>query len=69
MPGPRISTGVGTEGNGKRVNGGSEEHKAIGAFVVVGPMLFGGLHVGRNCVRRTELVWMVLEVVHWGRSH
>ena len=32
-------------------------------------MLVGGLRVGGNCVRRAKLAWMVLKVVHWGRTH
>ena len=45
---PGISTGVKTKETGKRVDGGSEEHKATGTFVAEGPMLVGGLRVGGN---------------------
>ena len=34
-----------------------------------GLVLEGNLHMGGNCVRRAELAWMVLQVVHWGRTY
>ena len=34
-----------------------------------GPLLVGGVRAGGNRVRRAELAWMVLKVVHWGRNH
>ena len=56
----RISADVRTDGIGRRVDGGSEEHKATRVFVAEGPMFVGGLHVWPNCVLCAELVWMVL---------
>ena len=60
MSEPRISDGIGTEGTGRRVDCGSEEYEATKAFVAEGLVLVGGLHVGGNCVRCAEPVWIVL---------
>ena len=65
----RISVGVRTEGTGRRIDGGSEEYEAIGAFTTEGPMLVGGLCLGGNCIRCAKPTWMVSQVVHWGRKH
>ena len=46
MSGWRTSLDVKIEECRRRVGSGSEEHKAMGAFVAEGPMLVGGLHVG-----------------------
>ena len=40
---PRISVDIGIEGTGKRVDGGSEEHKATEAFAAEGPVLVESL--------------------------
>ena len=56
----RISAGVRTEGTARRVDGGSEEHKAIGTFAPEGPMLVGCLCAGENRVWHAEPAWMVL---------
>ena len=59
----------GTKETGRRVDGGLEEHKAMGALVAEGPVLVGSLHMGENRVWHTELAWMILQVVHWGHHH
>ena len=46
----RISADIRTEGTGRRVDVGFEEHEATKAFAAEGPMLAGGLNVGGNCV-------------------
>ena len=57
---PRISDGVRTEGTRKRVDGGSEEHKAARAFATEGQVLVGGLCAEGNRVQHAEPAWMVL---------
>ena len=51
-----------TKGTKRRIDGGSEERKAIGIFAVEG--LVEGLRAGGNCIRYVEPTWMVLQVVH-----
>ena len=50
----------GTEGTRKRVDGGSEEHKATITSAAEGPMLVEGLRAGENRVWRAKPMWMVL---------
>ena len=50
----RISNDVRTEETGRRVDGGPEGHKAMGALAAEGPVLVGSLHAGGNCVWRVE---------------
>ena len=57
---PRIRVDARIEGTKRRVDGGSEEHKGIGAFVTEGPVLVEDLRAGGSRVWHTELVWMVL---------
>ena len=45
------------------------EYEATGVFTAEGPCLLGGLRAEGNGVRCVESVWMVLELVHWGRNH
>ena len=44
---PRISDSIRTEGTGRRVEGGSNEHEATGAFGAEGPMLVGAYVRGK----------------------
>ena len=55
----RISADTRTKGTKRRVDGGSEENEATGAFVAEGPVLVGGLRVGGNRVWHAKLAWMV----------
>ena len=65
----RISDDVGTEETVRGVEGGSKEHKVMGASATKGPVLVGSLHMGGNRVWCAKPTWMVLEVVHLGRHH
>ena len=56
----RINANIETDGTGRRVDGGSEEHKATRGFVAKGPVLVGDLRVGGNHVWRAKPTWMVL---------
>ena len=69
MSEPRTRNDVGTKETKRRVDGGPEEHKAIGALVAEKSMLVGSLHAGENCIQHAELAWTVLKVVHWGCHH
>ena len=54
MPGLRISADIRKEGTGRKVDGGSEEYKATGAFGAERRVLVGGLHAGANSVQDAE---------------
>ena len=59
----RSSANVGKEGTGRRVNGGSKENVATGAFVAEGLVPVGGLcwgGGGGDGVWHTEPTWRVL---------
>ena len=56
----RTSVNSGTKGARKKVDDGPKEYKAMGVFVVEGPVLVGGLCLGANRVWHAE----PLEVVH-----
>ena len=69
MLGQRNSFDNRSKETGRRVDGGSKEHKATRTFVAEGPVLVGGLCVGGNHVQRAEPALMVPEIVHWGRNY
>ena len=48
MLGPRVSVDIGKEESGRKIDGGSKDFEAIGAFVAEGPVLVRGLCVAEN---------------------